>query len=333
MEHLQIEKQYANALGYILENGIENENRTGTNAISVPYVSLCQKNDDGHFMFPEVRGKKVYPFMALKELLWMLKGRTDLEWLRDHNVTYWDEWELPDGTIGKSYGWQYRNFNGVDQVDALIKGLRDNPLDRRHIISLWNPSDLNEMALPPCQFLYEFIVQEVKKTDQELTRSMKRASSVKHVYKVHLSATMRSADMFLGVPYNMMFNGWMLALIVDYLNHMASFEEQYDEFFPSSDYLAGDIYMSLNNAHVYVNHVDQVKQYIANVSEDKDRVVSNGVRLAIDHDYFNKSEMAFDSFDSYLDWIIDDVERSKRRNIRLIKQEDSYGKIEAPIAV
>lgn len=169
--------------------------------------------------------------MALKELVWMLLGRTDVQWLRDHKVTYWDEWELEDGTIGPSYGHQYRNFQGVDQTQQLIDSMLKDPLGRRHIISLWNPVDMPKMALPPCMYDFHF---SCTPTGDE------------NSYIVDLHAHLRSNDSFLGAPYDFMFCGFFVVLLCDYLNRKSK----------DNEYIAGAVHYTADDFHLYENHMD-----------------------------------------------------------------------------
>ena len=235
------EAAYADSFRRINEKGVLSHNRTGidTKAVQHQYFYLPSVNNN----FPILRGKKVYPKMALKELLWMMMGRTDVQWLHDHKVTYWDEWVLEDGTIGRAYGYQYRNFNGVDQLQELIKSMAFNPTSRRHILSLWNCNDLDKMALPPCLYDYHFSCVPIDEFE----------------YRIDMHARARSNDSFLGVPYDFMFCAWFVNLLAIYLNNFAG---------SKNTYTVGDIHYTADDYHMYVNHEEAVKQYLANVDED-----------------------------------------------------------------
>jgi len=296
-----LEKQYAESLEWFLTSKTLMPNRTGIDT----YVKTHQyfrywANID----FPLLRCKKVYPKLALKELLWMLQGRTDLKWLHDHKVTYWDEWELADGTIGKSYGYQYRNFNGVDQLNELVYNMIDNPTDRRLIISLWNPHDMPEMALPPCQFLYQFTCE--------------KSSKGNNVWLVSLHTLQRSGDSFLGVPYNFVFNGFFLTIMCDMCNKLSSKEQM---FIPCN------VHHTINNYHLYVNHLDAVHQYLHNYHDPENKVNNDEVKCFIE---VPKSKAT--SLDAYLSYLSDNIDNE---NVVMITKgvQDQYGPIKADIAV
>ena len=301
-----IEQDYADSLRRILKDGVIEHNRTGidTKAVQHQYFLIPTSKQ----IFPMLMGKKVWPKMALKELIWMLKGRVDVQWLHDHKVTYWDEWVREDGTIGKSYGWQYRNFNGVDQVEELIKSLTENPTSRRHIISLWNVADLPDMALPPCMFLFHFSCVPTGRDGY---------------YRLDMHVVARSNDSFLGVPYDFMFDAWFLYLLVLYLN----------AFKCGIHYDMGDIHYTADNYHMYMNHEEAVKQYLKNVEEDKDSIVSMNdsyIDIRFD-DMFNGIDSI--PFDTFLDIIDKNISTS---NIRIVNDNPStfrYDTIKADIAV
>ena len=296
-----LETQYAESLEWFIANKSRQHNRTGIDTYVKTHQYFSYHSD---LEFPVLRCKKVYPKLALKELLWMLQGRTDLKWLHDHKVTYWDEWELPDGTIGKSYGYQYRNFNGVDQLNELVYNMIDNPTDRRLIISLWNPSDMPEMALPPCQFLYQFTCNQSEKFSK--------------TWFVSLHTLQRSGDSFLGVPYNFVFNGFFLNIMCDMCNKLSSKEEM---FIPSR------IHHTINNYHLYVNHMDATLKYLHNYHDPENKVLSDAVSCFID---VPKKDAT--SLDAYLSFLTDNIDNE---NVVIINKKvpDQYGPIQADIAV
>lgn len=266
------EREYRDSLQRLIDEGRVEHNRTGVDTLAIQHQYFMIPTPDK--AFPILRGKKVYPKMALKELVWMLEGRTDVEWLHRHKVTYWDEWVLADGTIGRAYGYQFRNFNGVDQLEQLIDGLTVEPMSRRHIISLWNQSDLGKMALPPCMYDYHWCCDELG-GDR---------------YRVNLHCHARSNDSFLGAPYNFMFEGWFMYMVVQYLNKYAVTENTYE---------VGDMHYTADNYHLYVNHIDAARQYIANVDEDHDGVVSgNSTEIYISDEMLDARDIR--SFDDYL---------------------------------
>ena len=308
----KLEKQYAVSLLDLLDKGDrfpQMHNRTGVDTIVKSHQYFYYPAVMTHF--PILKCKKVFPKLALKELLWMLQGRTDLKWLRDRKVTYWDEWELPDGTIGKSYGYQYRNFNGIDQLNYIVNETINNPESRRIILSLWNPADMDEMALPPCQFLYQFTCSPV----------IKAGVQAKDSWYVDLHALQRSGDSFLGIPYNFVFNGFFLILFCDMCSKLSQlFGPTKKEFIP------GDVHHTINNYHLYVNHQCQARQYVDNYIDPDNKVNEGSISCVID-----VPEEEATSLDAYLSWISDNYNSSAVT----IKDDtpDQYGVIKADIAV
>ena len=296
-----IENQYAIALMTVKTHGIREVNRTGIDTVALQH---------GYFKYPGnqvpvLRAKKMYPYMALKEVVWMMLGRTDVEWLHENGVTYWDEWVLEDGTVGKTYGYQYRNFNGIDQLAVLVHDMNTNPMSRRHIINLWNVNELSEMALPPCMFQFQFCC----------------IPNGENKYIVDLHALQRSADMFLGVPYDFIFNYWMLNLVVYYLNH--------NELTNGQEYTVGNIHHTTNNTHIYVNHFDAVDQYLWNVTENKNGVVGSDYTATIDF-----GDKVYANIDEFLADVESELKNKPQIHIKVNKEkEDVYDKIVADIAV
>lgn len=253
---MSFERQYAESLRNLLTNGKLSHNRTGIDTLRVDHQYFFIENITE--FFPRLRGKMTYPKLALKELLWMLQGRTNIKWLNDKGVNYWNKWVAKDGefegTIGKSYGYQYRNFNGVDQLEQLIRGIIKEPTGRRHIINLWNVSDLKDMMLPPCMYDFHFTLEDV-------------SSEYKYKnYKINLHAHIRSNDSFLGCPYDIMFCSWFVYLLCDILYYAGN---------GMLGYLPGDIHYTADDYHLYVNHTDQVKQYLKNVDENSNKIIDS----------------------------------------------------------
>ena len=176
--------------------------------------------------FPLLTTKKVNYKAVFNELVWMVAmGSTDVNWLNEQGHTFWDEWKLEDGTIGKGYGKQFRDCKGVDQVANVIKSIKETPHSTRHVISLWQPDEIPEMSLPPCHGVFiEFFVEE-------------------GMLSCHM--TQRSGDMFLGVPFNIAFYSMLTRVIAQLTGLLA------DEF----SHLVVD-------AHIYLNHIDQVKEQL-----------------------------------------------------------------------
>lgn len=297
---LNFERQYAESIENLLKNGIRKTNRTGIDTISIEhqYFHIQNINDN----FPRIKGKIVYPKLALKELIWMLKGRTDAEWLNKHNVHYWDEWMKPnkDGqlTIGKSYGYQYRDFNGIDQVKQAIDDMINNPESRRIIINLWNQAELKDMTLPPCMYDYHFSLVPINNVQ----------------YKVNLHAHIRSNDSFLGCPYDVMFCAWFVYIICKYLNRVVS----------AYKYIPNDIHYTADDYHLYTNHIEQAEQYLKNVEENKFGIIDSNCKI-FDDIIIGKNLY----INNYLDLIEDNFDKLKATNDNDFK----YPKIQANVAV
>ncbi len=228
--------QYTALLRDILENGNRKSDRTGTGTLSVFGRSLRHDLRSG---FPLLTTKRLHVKSILYELLWFLRGDTNLRFLTDHGVTIWNEWATPEGELGPVYGAQWRRWRGADgrefdQVTALIEGLRRKPDSRRHLISAWNVAYLPDeslapeanaaagrMALPPCHVMYQFYV------------SAGRLSCM---------LTMRSVDVFLGLPYNSASTAFLTSMIAQ-----------------QCDLEPGEIVLSLGDAHLYSNHLEQAR--------------------------------------------------------------------------
>ncbi|MFT5648989.1 MAG: thymidylate synthase [Yoonia sp.] len=228
-------QQYHDALRAVLASGEESTDRTGTGTISHFGLQSRYRISDG---FPLVTTKKLHLRSIIHELLWFLSGDTNVQYLRDNGVSIWDEWADENGDLGPVYGHQWRAFPAlsptdqrqdgqplflgasIDQITQLIDTIKTNPDSRRMIVTAWNPGDLPNMALPPCHALWQVRVQNGK---------------------LHLQLYQRSADMFLGVPFNIA----SYALLLVMLAHVTGYEP-------------GDFIHSLGDAHIYSNHTDQV---------------------------------------------------------------------------
>jgi thymidylate synthase len=211
-------QQYHEALQTILDHGEQSTDRTGTGTIS--YFGMQQRYSlaDG---FPLVTTKKLHLRSIIHELLWFLSGDTNIKYLKDNGVSIWDEWADEHGDLGPVYGKQWRDFGGVDQIQTLLEMINTSPDSRRLIVSAWNPVDVPNMALPPCHTMWQ-------------VRIVGR--------KMHLQLYQRSADMFLGVPFNIA----SYALLLKMLAHVTGYE-------------AGDFVHAIGDAHIYSNHMEQVK--------------------------------------------------------------------------
>lgn len=228
-------KQYHDALQTVLDHGEVSTDRTGTGTISHFGIQCRYPLADG---FPLVTTKKLHLKSIIHELLWFLAGDTNIKYLKDNGVSIWDEWADENGNLGPVYGRQWRQFpkllqagtdpqgapifhrGSVDQIEELIANIAKSPDSRRLIVSAWNPGEVSEMALPPCHTLWQ-------------VRIIGR--------KMHLQLYQRSADMFLGVPFNIA----SYALLLKMLAHVTGYEE-------------GDFVHAIGDAHIYSNHTEQV---------------------------------------------------------------------------
>ncbi len=216
-------KQYLSLLDHVLNNGVEKQDRTGTGTIS---VFGYQMRFDLRENFPLLTTKKLHLRSILHELLWFLQGATNVKYLVDNNVTIWNEWARENGDLGPIYGYQWRSWpkpdgSHIDQVKQVVDSIRQNPDSRRHIVSAWNVGDLDRMALPPCHLLFQFYV-----ANGELSCQMYQ----------------RSCDIFLGVPFNIA----SYALLTLMMAQVTGLKP-------------GEFVHTLGDAHIYLNHVDQVK--------------------------------------------------------------------------
>jgi thymidylate synthase len=216
-------KQYLDMMQYVLENGVEKGDRTGTGTISVFGYQMRFALSDG---FPVLTTKKLHLKSIIYELLWMLQGDTNVRYLKEHGVRIWDEWADEEGDLGPVYGAQWRSFRGADgqvadQISWVVDQIKNNPDSRRHVVNSWNPTEVDKMALPPCHTLFQFNVAEGKLSCQ--------------LYQ-------RSADMFLGVPFNIA----SYALLTMMMAHATGLQP-------------GEFVHSFGDAHIYMNHLDQVK--------------------------------------------------------------------------
>ena len=220
-------KQYLDFLRHVMETGTDRGDRTGTGTRSVFGYQMRFDLTQG---FPLLTTKKLHLRSIVYELLWFLRGDTNIAWLKENGVSIWDEWADENGDLGPVYGYQWRSWprpdgGHVDQIAKLVEGIRTNPYSRRHIVSAWNPALVDEMALPPCHCLFQFYVSDGKLSCQ--------------LYQ-------RSADIFLGVPFN----------IASYalLTHMVA---------EVCGLLPGDFVHTFGDAHLYSNHFEQAKTQLS----------------------------------------------------------------------
>lgn len=220
-------KQYLDLLSHVMENGTDRSDRTGTGTRS---VFGHQMRFDLSAGFPVLTTKKLHLRSIIHELLWFLKGDTNVAYLRENGVTIWDEWADENGELGPVYGYQWRSWpapdgGGIDQIAAVVESIRKNPHSRRHIVSAWNPALVDEMALPPCHCLFQFYVNDGRLSCQ--------------LYQ-------RSADIFLGVPFNIASYALLTMMVAQV-----------------TDLLPGDFVHTLGDAHIYSNHFAQAEQQLA----------------------------------------------------------------------
>lgn len=214
-------KQYLDLLQHVMDAGVRKNDRTGTGTLSVFGYQMRFDLSKG---FPLLTTKKLHLKSVIYELLWMLLGDTNIRYLNQNGVTIWDEWADDSGDLGPVYGAQWRSWRGadgktVDQITSVVEGIKVNPNSRRHVVSAWNPAEIERMALPPCHLLFQFYV-----ADGRLSC---------HLYQ-------RSADLFLGVPFNIA----SYSLLTMMVAQVTGLEP-------------GDFVHSFGDAHLYLNHLDQ----------------------------------------------------------------------------
>lgn len=216
-------KQYLDLLQHTLDNGNEKTDRTGTGTISTFGYQMRFDLSKG---FPLLTTKKLHLKSIIHELLWFLSGDTNVKYLQENGVRIWNEWADEKGNLGPVYGFQWRSWTAdggrhIDQIEQVVDSIKNNPDSRRHIVSAWNVGDLENMALPPCHILFQFYVNEGKLSMQ--------------LYQ-------RSADIFLGVPFNIA----SYALFLKMMAQITGLE-------------AHEFVHTLGDAHIYTNHIEQVK--------------------------------------------------------------------------
>jgi thymidylate synthase len=220
-------KQYLDLLDHVLKNGVEKKDRTGTGTISV-FGYQMRFSLDGEF--PLLTTKKLHLKSIIHELIWFISGNTNIKYLVDNGVKIWNDWADKDGNLGPVYGCQWRSWPAgdgkkIDQLSDVIRSIRESPDSRRHIVSAWNVSDLDKMALPPCHLLFQFYVAGGK-----------------------LSCLLyqRSADIFLGVPFNIASYA-LLTLMISQVTGLNP----------------GEFIHTLGDAHIYLNHLEQVRTQLS----------------------------------------------------------------------
>lgn len=227
-----MESAYLDLLKRLLNEGEIRADRTGVGTQSLFGVQMRFNLQEG---FPLLTTKKVHLKSIIYELLWFLRGDTNIKFLKDHGVSIWDEWADAEGNLGPVYGYQWRHWGakgsedqGIDQITRLVEQLKKNPYSRRHLVSAWNVADVEKMALPPCHTLFQFYVHADRRLSCQLYQ--------------------RSADVFLGVPFNIA----SYALLTQMIAHVC-------------DMKVGDYVHTIGDAHLYLNHVDQARLQLERV--------------------------------------------------------------------
>ncbi|WGW05433.1 thymidylate synthase [Tropicibacter oceani] len=251
-------QQYHDALRTVLDHGTPSTDRTGTGTTSYFGLQARYPLADG---FPLVTTKKLHLKSIVHELLWFLAGDTNIAYLKQNGVSIWDEWADENGDLGPVYGHQWRHWPGhhgtIDQIETLLDQIKTTPDSRRMIVSAWNPADVPDMALPPCHTLWQVRILGGK---------------------LHLQLYQRSADMFLGVPFNIA----SYALLAHMLAHVTGYEP-------------GDFVHSIGDAHIYSNHMDQVREQLSRSPRPLPRLtIKRTVPSLFD---FRYDDFAFDGYD------------------------------------
>ena len=255
------EQQYLDLLAHVLEQGAAKSDRTGTGTLSVFGWQMRFALGDS---FPLLTTKKLHLKSIILELLWFLRGDTNVRWLQERGVTIWDEWADAAGELGPVYGYQWRKWRApdgrqIDQIANVIAAIRNNPDSRRHLVSAWNPADVDRMALPPCHALFQFYVAGGRLSCQ--------------LYQ-------RSADLFLGVPFN-----------------IASYAALTLMMAQVSALVPGEFVLTLGDAHLYRNHLDQARAQLARAPRPFPRLRLNpGVR---DLFAFRYEDFALEGYDPH----------------------------------
>lgn len=232
-------QQYLDLLNKVLSEGVRKDDRTGTGTISIFGHQMRFNMEEG---FPLLTTKKLHLKSIIYELLWFLKGDTNVKYLQDHGVSIWNEWADADGGLGHIYGYQWRSwpdYNGghIDQIKEVIRQIKETPDSRRMIVSAWNVADLDKMNLPPCHLLFQFYVADGR---------------------LSLQLYQRSADTFLGVPFNIASYALLLMMVAQV-----------------TGLKAGDFVHTTGDTHLYLNHLDQARLQLTREPRPLPRMVIN----------------------------------------------------------
>ncbi len=233
-------KQYLELLNKVMKEGTPKSDRTGTGTKSIFGYQMRFDLSEG---FPLLTTKKVHLKSIIYELLWFIKGDTNIKYLKEHGVSIWDEWADENGNLGPVYGAQWRHWKTpdggeIDQLSNVMRSLKENPDSRRHIVSAWNVADVDNMALPPCHSLFQFYVADGRLSCQ--------------LYQ-------RSADLFLGVPFNIASYALLTMMVAKVCG-----------------YTAGDFVHTLGDAHIYLNHFEQVETQLGRTPRKLPEMIIHG---------------------------------------------------------
>lgn len=233
-------KQYLELLNRVMKEGTLKSDRTGTGTKSIFGYQMRFDLSEG---FPLLTTKKVHLKSIIYELLWFIKGDTNIKYLKEHGVSIWDEWADENGNLGPVYGAQWRHWKTpgggeIDQLSNVMQSLREKPDSRRHIVSAWNVADVDNMALPPCHSLFQFYVADGRLSCQ--------------LYQ-------RSADLFLGVPFNIASYALLTMMVAKVCG-----------------YTAGDFVHTLGDAHIYLNHFEQVQTQLGRTPRQLPKMIIHG---------------------------------------------------------
>lgn len=257
--------QYQTMLSYVLKNGVQKTNRTGTDTISV--FGYPQFRHDMREGFPLLTTKKMFTKAIVHELLWFIAGDTNIKYLKDNGVSIWDEWADEDGELGPVYGKQWREWDiwgygyegSIDQLKNMVDTIKTNPDSRRNIVTAWNPVDIPRMKLPPCHMFFQVNVEN--------------GFLDLHMYQ-------RSADIFLGVPFNITSYGLLLEMLAQ-----------------TTGKVARNLFISYGDLHLYVNHMDQAKEQLSRIPKKLPTLVLNqSVESIFDYKY---EDIAFMDYKSH----------------------------------